>query len=222
MYNFGLRYGRKTVLDIYELDDSGRGRKLAGVPLARTTMIHDFIATEKHLVFFSPPIDFNPLRLLFGIDTLHNAMRWKPELGTEVIVVPIDDPQHWTSFTIDPFFQWHFLNGYERGNEIVIDVVRFPDLDSNNWFGELIQPHSSAFVAGELWRVTLDPGARRATSEPRWAHPCEFPRVAPGVGATRHTIGWLAAYASATGKFVDRQPDVVAKVAVETGRTACG
>jgi carotenoid cleavage dioxygenase-like enzyme len=143
-------------------------------------------------------------------------MRWKP--GTEVIVVPIDDPQHWTSFIIDPFFQWHFLNGYERGNEIVIDVVRFPDLDSNNWFGELIQPHSSAYVAGELWRVTLDPGACRATSEPRWAHPCEFPRVAPGVGATRHTIGWLAAYASATGKFVDRQPDAVAKVEVETGR----
>jgi carotenoid cleavage dioxygenase-like enzyme len=38
------------------------------------------------------------------------------------------------------------------------------------------------------------------------------------VGATRHTIGWLAAYASATGKFVDRLPDAVAKVEVETGR----
>jgi len=116
MYNFGLRYGRKTVLDIYVLDNSGRGRKVVEIALERTTMIHDFIATEKHLVFFSPPIYYNPLRLLFGVDTLHSAMRWKPELGTEVIVVPIDDPQHWTCFTIDPFFQWHFLNGYERGN----------------------------------------------------------------------------------------------------------
>jgi all-trans-8'-apo-beta-carotenal 15,15'-oxygenase len=218
IYNFGLRYGRKTVLDIYELERSGRGRRVAEIPLPRTTMIHDFVATEKHLVFFSPPIQFNPLRLLFGIDTLHSAMRWKPELGTEVIVVPIDDPQHWTSFTIDPFFQWHFLNGYERGSEIVIDVVRFPDLDSNNWFGALIQPRPSAYVAGELWRVTLDPGARRATSEPRWAHPCEFPRVAPGVEGTRHGIGWLAAYASSAGKFVDRLPDAIARVEVDTGR----
>jgi carotenoid cleavage dioxygenase-like enzyme len=218
MYNFGLRYGRKTVLDIYVLDDSGRGRKVVEIPLERTTMIHDFIATEKHLVFFSPPIYYNPLRLLFGVDTLHSAMRWKPELGTEVIVVPIDDPQHWTCFTIDPFFQWHFLNGYERGSEIVIDVVRFPDLDSNNWFGALIHPQPRAYVAGELWRVTLDPGAQRATSEPRWARPCEFPRVAPGVVSKPHTIGWLAAYAASAEKFVDRLPDAVAKVEVENGR----
>jgi carotenoid cleavage dioxygenase-like enzyme len=220
IYNFGVRYGRKAVIDIYELDDSGGSRKLVEVPLPRTTMIHDFIATEKHLVFFSPPIQFNPLRLLFGLDTLHSAMHWRPELGTEVIVVPIDDPQHWTTFTIDPFFQWHFLNGYDRGNEIIIDVVRYPDLDSNNWLGSQIQPRPSAYVAGELWRVTVDPVARRATSELRWAHPCEFPRVAPGVESVRHAIGWVAANAAAAGKFVDRLPDAVAKVEVETGRAS--
>ena len=181
IYNFGLRYGRKTILDVYELDDSGGGRKLAEVPLAQTTLIQ-FVATEKRLVFFAPPVRFNPLRLLFGLDTLHGAMRWTPLLGTGVIVVPIDDPEHVTRFTMDPFFQWHFLNAYERGNEIVVDVVRFPNFESNNWFGELIEPHPmSPYVAGELWRVTLDPRARRATSEPRWAQPCEFPRVAPGV-----------------------------------------
>ncbi len=221
IYNFGLRYGRKTVLDIYELDNLGRGRKFPEVPIERTTMIHDFIATEKHLVFFSPPIYFNPLRLLFGVDTLSSAMRWKPELGTEVIVVPIDDPQHWTCFTIDPFFQWHFLNAYERGNEIVVDVVRFPNFDSNKWFGALIKPHPmSSYVAGELWRVTLDLSLRRATNQPLWSHPCEFPRVAPSVDSTRHTIGWLAAYSSAAGKLVDRLPEAVAKVEVETGQAS--
>jgi all-trans-8'-apo-beta-carotenal 15,15'-oxygenase len=207
------------MLDIYELNDSGRGRKLTEVRLAQTTMIHDFVATEKHLVFFAPPVRFNPLRLLFGIDSLDGAMHWSPELGTDVIVVPIDDPEHVSRFTIDAFFQWHFLNAYERGNEIVVDVVRFPDFESNHWFGELIEPHRMRpYIAGELWRVTLDPGSRRANSEPRWAHPCEFPRVAPGVEATRHTIGWLAAYAVSTGKLVNCLPNAVAKVEVETGR----
>jgi all-trans-8'-apo-beta-carotenal 15,15'-oxygenase len=49
-------------------------------------------------------------------------------------------------------------------------------------------------------------------------HPCEFPRVAPKVESTRHTIGWLAAYADSTGKLVDHLPDAIAKVEVETGR----
>jgi all-trans-8'-apo-beta-carotenal 15,15'-oxygenase len=226
IYNFGLRYGRKTLLDIYELNDSGGGRRLAEIPLAHTTFIHDFIATENHLVFFAPPVRFNPLRLLAGLDMLDGAMHWKPELGTDVLVVPIDDPERRTHFTIDAFFQWHFLNGYERGSEIVVDVVRFPDFESNNWFGELIEPHPmSPYVAGELWRVTLDPGRRRATSEPRWAHPCEFPRVAPRVESTRHTIGWLAAYAASAGEYVDHLPDAVAKIEVEAGRDSlwlCG
>jgi all-trans-8'-apo-beta-carotenal 15,15'-oxygenase len=218
IYNFGLRYGRKTILDIYELNDSGGGRKLAEVPLAQTTLIHDFVATEKHLVFFAPPVRFNTLSLLFGLDTLDGAMRWRPELGTDVIVVPIDDPERVVRFTVDAFFQWHHLNAYERGNEIVVDVVRYPDFGSNHWFGALIEPHPMRCVAGELWRITLDPGARRGKSEPRWSHPCEFPRVAPGVETKRHTIGWLAAYATSTGNFMDRLPNAVAKVEVETGR----
>jgi all-trans-8'-apo-beta-carotenal 15,15'-oxygenase len=219
IYNFGLRYGSRTILDIYELNSSGGGRKLAEVPLADTTLIHDFVATEKHLVFFAPPLRFSPLQLLFGLKTLDAAMRWRPELGTEVIIVPIDEPTRVTRFTIDAFFQWHFLNAYERGNEIVVDVVRFPDFVSNDWFGQLIEPHlMNAYVGGELWRVTLDPGARRAASAPCWAHPCEFPRVAPGVDSMRHTIGWLSAYGVSAGKLVDRLPDAVAKVEVETGR----
>jgi len=221
IYNFGLRYGRKTILDIYALDDSGHSRRFAEIPLAHTTMIHDFVATEKHLVFFAPPLRLNPLRLLFGLDTVDSSLRWTPDAGTDVIIVRIDDPTHVTRFTIDAFFHWHFLNGYERGNEIVVDVVTFPDFESNNWFGELVEPHAmSAYDAGELRRFILDPGARRATSEPCWDHPCEFPRVSPAVESTRHTIGWLAAYAASAGRRVDRLPDAIAKVEVDTGRSS--
>ena len=218
IYNFGVRYGRRTMIDLHALSAAGRARKLAEIPLARPTMIHDFIATEKHLVFFAPPLSVNPLRLFLGLDTLHGQMRFVPSDGTDVIVVPIDHPKRWTRFTIEPFYQWHFANAYERGHEIVVDVVRYADFDSNRWFGELVQPRGSSYLAGELWRVTLDPGARRATSEPRWAHPCEFPRVAPAVEGTRHSISWVAANNAPAGKPVDRLHDSVARVEVETGR----
>lgn len=51
------------MLDIYELNDSGSGRKLTEVALAHTTLIHDFVATEKHLVFFAPPVRFSPMQI---------------------------------------------------------------------------------------------------------------------------------------------------------------
>lgn len=219
IYNFGVRYGRNTTLDIYELNDGGSARRFAEVPLSQPTLIHDFVATEKHLVFFAPPLRFNPLRLLFGLDTIDSGLRWTPDAGTEVVIVTIDDPSHVTRFTIDAFFQWHFLNAYERGNEIVVDVVTFPDFESNNWFGELIEPHPMApYAAGELWRVVLNPGTQRASVAPCWARPCEFPRVAPAVESKRHTIGWLAAYDTSDGRRVDRLPDAIAKVEVDTGK----
>jgi all-trans-8'-apo-beta-carotenal 15,15'-oxygenase len=34
IYNFGLRYGAKTMLDIYAFNDAGGARKLAAIPLA--------------------------------------------------------------------------------------------------------------------------------------------------------------------------------------------
>jgi all-trans-8'-apo-beta-carotenal 15,15'-oxygenase len=40
------------------------------------------------------------------------------------------------------------------------------------------------------------------------------------VDSTRHTIGWVSANATAAGKFVDRLPDAVAKVEVESGRAS--
>jgi all-trans-8'-apo-beta-carotenal 15,15'-oxygenase len=220
-YNFGVRYGRRTVIDLFELPDAGPARKLGEVVLARPTMIHDFVATERHLVFFVPPVDVQPVRMLLGLTSLGDA-GWRPELGTEVVVVPIDAPTRVTRFHIDAFYQWHFVNAYERGGEIVVDVVRYPDFDSNRWLGDLALHQVGDVAGGELWRVTLDPGARRASAEPRFAETCEFPRVAPAVEATRHQVAYVGACtpastgASTTSRFT-RLPDAIVRVDVETG-----
>jgi all-trans-8'-apo-beta-carotenal 15,15'-oxygenase len=216
IYNFGVRFGRRTVIDLYELGEPGRARKLGEVALARPTMIHDFIATENHLVFFAPPVEVHPLRMIFGLDTLADAA-WAPQLGTEVIVVPIDEPTRVTRFTIEPFYQWHFVNAYERGREIVVDVVRYPDFDSNRWLGELAQAKVGAVAGGTLWRVTLDLATQRARSEERWAHACEFPRVAPAVEARAHRFAWVGAMPESHGTTMRRLPDSIARVDVESG-----
>ncbi len=66
-YNFGVRYGRRTELDLYELPDDGPARRLATVRLPQSTMIHDFIATPDHLVFFEPPLRLKAMRMLLRL-----------------------------------------------------------------------------------------------------------------------------------------------------------
>lgn len=156
-YNFGVRYGKETLLDVYELPDRGSARRLCTVPLAGPTMIHDFIATERHLVFFAPPLRLKVLRQLLGQGTYSENLAWRPELGTEVLVIPIDEPERLNRFTVEPFFQWHFANAFERGEEIVIDYVRYPDFSTNVWLKEAPWGGSGLEALGRYHRAVLSP-----------------------------------------------------------------
>jgi all-trans-8'-apo-beta-carotenal 15,15'-oxygenase len=176
-YNFGVRYGRHTELDIFALPDEGPARRLTTLRLAGPTMIHDFIATERHLIFFAPPLRLRILRQLIGVGTYSENLVWRPSLGTEIIVVPIDDPSRVTRFTVPAFYQWHFADAVERGSEIVVDYVRYDDFSSNDWLGGVLDGPASTSVEGRLHRAVIDPARGTFSDERRADLRCEFPRT---------------------------------------------
>jgi len=175
-YNFGVRYGRKTILDLYELADSGAARRLASLPLEGASMIHDFVVTENHLVFFVPPLRLRKARLLLGLDGFCDSLAWRPEYGTDVIVVPIDEPHRPRRFKADAFYQWHFANAFERDGDIVVDFVSYPDFRSSRVAGALPRGGDITGIDGTLRRAVLHANRDRLTIEELCASPCEFPR----------------------------------------------
>ena len=212
-YNFGVRYGRRIELDLFELPDAGRARRLGTVTLPGATMIHDFIATERHLVFFAPPLRLRIFRQLVGLGTFGDNLRWRPEEGTEVIVVPIDAPSRVRRFTVPAFYQWHFATAFERGEELVVDYVRFADFASNRWLQQIIDGPARSTIRGTLHRAVIDAAAGRFTDEERAPVGCEFPRVARP--AQQNRFVYVAAHSddeAARGMF-----DRVARVDLDRG-----
>ncbi len=191
-YNFGVEYGRRTRIALYELPDVGPARRLGAVDLGFAPMLHDFIATARHLVFFVSPAAVHVPRMLLQLGGFEDLFRWQPARGTEIIVVPIDEPTRVTRFGVDAFYQWHFANAFERGAELVVDYVRYPDFGS---FKTLARgtTASAAPLGGELHRATLDLAGRRFTSEARLDRAVEFPRVHPTHEGAPHDVTWLAA-----------------------------
>jgi all-trans-8'-apo-beta-carotenal 15,15'-oxygenase len=213
-YNFGVRYGRRTALDLYELPARGRARRIATLPLA-STMIHDFFATARHLVFFAPPLRLRFLRYLAGFGSYSDNLAWRPQLGTEVLVVPIDDPSRTRRFTVDSFYQWHFVNGFESGDEIVLDLVRYPDFGSNRWLGDLVAGVTATAVDGHVERARIDPARGRVTLTRLCDRTAEFPRVADDAIGRPHRWAYVATHSSdeaAFGMF-----DRLAKLDVDRG-----
>jgi all-trans-8'-apo-beta-carotenal 15,15'-oxygenase len=215
-YNFGVRYGRKPMLDLYELPADGQARRMASLPLPGSTMIHDFIATPRHLIFFAPPLRLNLAAMLLGRRSFSENLRWRPELGTHVMVVPIDDPTNPIRFDAEGFYQWHFANAYEEDTRLVVDLVRYPDFGTNQWLGQIAQGDPGGPAQGRLERVVLDVEGRKLETSRLWNRSVEFPRLSSSVIGRQHRFVYLAAHssveASARGLF-----DQVARYDAATG-----
>lgn len=190
-YNFGVRVGRQNLLDLFELPDGGAARRIATLPLPAATMIHDFIATDGHLIFFLSPLQLQVFRMLMGKGSFGENLAWRPEVGTEVVVVPLADPESPIRFHADPFFQFHFSNAFERGGELVVDLVRYADFSINDWLAGLPRGEALAHTPPAFCRAVIDPQRRRLDVEPIFEGRCEFPRVAPSVVASDYRFAWL-------------------------------
>ena len=193
VYNFGLEYGRQTRLHLYELPDEGAARHLGAVDLPGPPMLHDFIATESHLVFFVSPVRVEILRMLLQLGDFEQLFRWRPEPGTEVICVPIDRPSEPVRFTVDPFYQWHFANAFDRGKELVVDHVRYAGFDSFHDIGAIGAGAASKVLGegGRLHRAVIDLEARTLRSEPLSDRTCEFPTITPGEEGREHALTYV-------------------------------
>lgn len=203
MYGFGVRYGRHSLLDLYELPARGRARRLGSLP-TDALMVHDFVATERHLVFFLGPLRLDLRAALLGEAHPDRLARWDGERATEVVVVPIDDTERVVRFPVEPFYVWHFANAFERDGHIVVDFVRHEDAYATRTFrDEAAQGGALIDVdCGELTRATLDFRARTLRSERVVDVMCEFPRVdSRGEGSMRR-YAWVVSAQAGTQAIV--------------------
>jgi all-trans-8'-apo-beta-carotenal 15,15'-oxygenase len=196
-YGFGLRYGRQSSLDLYELPARGSVRRLGSFPID-TLQVHDFAATDRHLVFFLGPARLNVLGALLGETRADHLVRWDPDRETEVVVVPIDDPESVVRFPVESFYVWHFANAFERDGRIVVDFVRHRDVNAVGTMRDAAARDGGVIDmdGGELCRARVDGRAHRLEIERVWEAPCEFPRIDErGAGSPRRYV-WLTTSAS--------------------------
>ena len=108
---------------LHRIDAAGTLVTSQTVALQLPTMMHDFVLTERHAVLFACPAVFD----LRAVATGGAALDWRPQLGTRIALVPLDgSPLRWVE--TEPFFVFHFANGFERDGVITIDYVRHAQL----------------------------------------------------------------------------------------------
>jgi all-trans-8'-apo-beta-carotenal 15,15'-oxygenase len=180
IYNFGIEIGAQPKLNLYQSDRTGKVMKFTQTKLPRLTTVHDFLMVGKYLVFCITPIAIQPLPILFGLASYSESIRWQPELGTQIMVFDREDLSLVSNFTTEPWYQWHFGNGFVDANgQIVCDLVRYPDFGTNEFLREVASGETQTEAIGTLWQLVIDPtNGKLISSEQLIDRSCEFPLVA--------------------------------------------
>jgi all-trans-8'-apo-beta-carotenal 15,15'-oxygenase len=195
VYNFGLSFGRKPKLHLYRCDRRGTVQQQSELALDATPMIHDFAMVGSYLIFCVSPVTLSVLPLLLRQQSYSDALRWQPQRGTQLLFFDRDTLELVSRGEADPWFQWHFGNGYQvSDDEVVLDILRYPDFQSNTFLKEVPSGAPKSAIAGNLWRYRFNPKqAKVIHAEPLSDRAAEFPTVHPMVVGQQHPYTYMVA-----------------------------
>ncbi len=179
-------------LRYHVISPTGELTRSTEIPIGRSVMMHDFVTTPDHVLFFDMPAIFDLEALVGGGGA---SIRWRPELGARIGVLPRDgdgDDIRWIE--VDPFYVFHFMNAYEDpGGDIVVDGCRSMAMPTS--FGD--DPPPEQHVRPYLWQWRIDPLAGTVTDRQMHDRTGDFPRIndhrngkAYRYGAHAHTGSW--------------------------------
>ncbi|WP_315649434.1 carotenoid oxygenase family protein [Roseateles aquae] len=199
LWNFGSTPGGRLAL--YQISPQGQVLRstVFKVP-ASTTMVHDFVVTERYLVFLLAPIHLD-MQAVHAGSAMLDAMSWVPADGTQLLLVSKADFNQRRLFSMPAAMVFHFGNGWDDGKQLQLDYVEAPALPEVNvslraiMRGErrLHQPSTPRFL-----RLDLDSG--RITLQSR-EESVEFPVVDPRVVAQRYRHVWYPAAIDTQGRW---------------------
>jgi all-trans-8'-apo-beta-carotenal 15,15'-oxygenase len=197
-YHIGLRVGRESFVDLYAFHDDGPITRLAAVQVPGANEIHDFFVTERHAVLMLAPLWGGPLDLLRS--GFSQGLRWQPELGNEIVVIPLHDPSRLVRFRAPPSFFWHQANAWdEPDGRIGLEWVGYPDFSTSQQLEHMRRGEDSP-TQSALWRALVDPRTERFDAERVLDRGVEFPWVHDAVVGKRHRFTWLGTHSEGAAR----------------------
>jgi carotenoid cleavage dioxygenase-like enzyme len=156
VFNVVTHYDRISHYNVYCMENSLTPSKIASIPSNQPAYMHSFGMTQNYIILTEFPLVVNPLSLLLWLKPYIENFQWKPGRGTPFWVV-----NRWTGETVgrfdcEPFFAFHHINAFERGDELVIDINAYSDASIiNAYYLNRLQDESQELPAGTIRRYRL-------------------------------------------------------------------
>ncbi|HEX7246301.1 MAG TPA: carotenoid oxygenase family protein [Solirubrobacterales bacterium] len=211
-------FGPRGEYRVFAQRDRATQRRIGSLRVAQPSYMHSFALTERYAVLVAFPLVVNPLELALAGRPFIENYKWKPELGTRVLVFDRENGSLRGTYEAEPRFSFHHVNAFERDGELVLDMSAYDDatiVDSLYLERLRTAPPPPASLPRLLrYRVDLEGG--RVVEEELSDVPFELPRIdyrERNGKPYRYTYGVGAPGPDRAEEFLDR----LVKIDVESG-----
>ncbi|MEC3993159.1 carotenoid oxygenase family protein [Actinacidiphila sp. DG2A-62] len=163
------------------VDALGKVRRAEPIAVKGTPMMHALSLTDRHTVLYDLPVTYSAADAAAGSRVPY---RWDDSHGARLGVLPRDGGDAdvlWMD--IDPCYVFHPVNAYERGREIVVDVIRH----ERAFDRDPLHPVESEPA---MWRWTIDRVGGTVSERRLFEGAEEFPCIDERMTGTRHRWSW--------------------------------
>ena len=195
---------------LHKVDASGKLTESHTIQTPYPAMVHDFVVTQNYILFPIFPLTGTLERAMEG----KNPFAWEPDLGASVGILPRNGtPADIRWVECDPFFVFHFMNGYDWDGVITVDACQFeyaplfPTPDGN-----MLPDNDPAL---HRWSIDLNSDSPRVTSRRLNDDYSEFPVLDPRRAMNDYRYGYYTSADSDDGDMYN----VVASIDFESGKT---
>jgi carotenoid cleavage dioxygenase-like enzyme len=189
MHFFGYGFG-PPYLTYHCANPAGELIQSEVIEVPGPTMMHDFAITERHVIFMDLPVVFDAERAMQG--TMPYA--WSDDYGARLGIMPRGgDSAQVRWFEIEPCYVFHPLNAHAEGDEVVLEVARYPEI----W-----RDSPADFTRACLHRFHVDLASGQVREEGLDDRAIEFPRVDPRREGCAHRFGYAVCFDLLTSQSV--------------------
>ncbi len=192
LWNFGLET-MQGALVLYRISPQGVLERAEAIALGASPAIHDFVITDRHLLFLLPPLRLD-LNLPMDSGSFLDRHRWYGDEPLRVLVVDKSDWSRRRWYELPTGFVFHLGNAWEdKAGVIRFDYVRYDDASFPLQSGRALMRGDGGWQPrGQLALVRLDTRSGRIEQEVLPSGSVEFPRVDPRLTGGRYRNLYLA------------------------------
>ncbi|WEX74369.1 carotenoid oxygenase family protein [Sinorhizobium numidicum] len=216
-FSYVVEFGRQSRYRLFRVsDEDSTPAVVAELPVDRPAYMHSFAMTERYLVLVEFPLVVSPLRLLLSGEPFIRNYRWEPQRGLRFQIVEKDSGRRIATAESDAAFAFHHVNAYERGDELVLDLVTYSDAGIiDQLYLSRLRTGEPVDAVGSLSRyvVPLDATKHSAQKHQIATTAIELPRIDYGRVAGRPYRAVWGTGNRQRGNFLDS----LVRIDVETG-----